>query len=349
MQVKKRQVRQRGIVIVILLLCLIICHALSFAGVPAPAVIQATQQAVQAQEKGSAPTPPSIPAKASPPPEATREILHPTQPALFQKDEYPEFTRELLRVEWRAGDPIDLYVIRPHGVEKPPAVLYLYSYPSETDRFRDDSYCQRITYGGYAAIGFVSALTGQRYHSRPMKEWFVSEIVEAMSTTVSDVQKTLDYLAKRGDFDMDRIGMFGAGSGGSIAVLAAAADSRIKAIDLLDPWGHWPVWMAKSSLIPENERPRYVTPEFLKKAAPYDPVNSFGKVGSRPVRIQDVMDDDITPVECSKKIEAAAGTSAEIVHFDDNSSLFRASSGGKLFQWIKDELMPKPGKPNAAD
>ena len=46
----------------------------------------------------------------------------------LSKTEEPECTRELLRVQWRPGDPIDLYVIRPRGVAKPPVVLFLYNY-----------------------------------------------------------------------------------------------------------------------------------------------------------------------------------------------------------------------------
>ena len=56
--------------------------------------------------------------------------LH-ADPAFFgNKADYPGFTRELLQVQWRMADPIDLWVIRPVGVAKPPVVLYLYSYPS---------------------------------------------------------------------------------------------------------------------------------------------------------------------------------------------------------------------------
>jgi acetyl esterase/lipase len=301
------------------------------------------------QEKAITPQPDAKSKQDAAAADATKTSPELHGPIRYQKDDQPEFSREVFRTEWREGDPIDLYVIRPHGVEKPPAVLYLYSYPSETDRFMDNNYCRRITSGGYAAIGFVSALTGQRYHSRPMKQWFVSEIDEAIGTSVQDVRMILDYLAKRGDFEMTRIGMFGAGSGGSIAVLAAAADSRIKAIDLLDPWGDWPDWMAKSSLIPEKERPMYATPEFLKKAAPFDPVTSFDKLGSRPVRIQEVMDDDVTPAECKQKIDAAAGKSAKIVHFGDSKALFASTTGGRLFEWLKDELKPKAAKQAAAD
>src|ERR1700734_1539970 len=135
------------------------------------------------------------------------------------------------------GDPIDLYIIRPKGIAKAPLILYLYSYPSETDRFRNNEYCARLTKDGFAAIGFVSALTGQRYANRPMKEWFVSELQESLGSSVHDVQMILNYLSTRDDLDMSRVGMFGVGSGGTIAILAAAVDPRIKAIDVIDPWG----------------------------------------------------------------------------------------------------------------
>lgn len=273
--------------------------------------------------------------------------LQATKPLLGEKDDEPKFTRELYQVQWRDGDPLDLYVIKPHGVEKPPAVLYLYSYPSETDRFKDDGFCERVTEGGVTAIGFVSALTGPRYHMRPMKEWFVSELQESLVTSVHDVQMILNYLATRGDIDMNRIGMFGAGSGASIAILSAATDSRIKAIDLLDPWEDWPDWMAGSSLIPENERPNYLKPEFLKKIAPFDPVQWLPKLTSQHVRIQHVTDDTETPAICKQRLESAAGPSVKIVHYADTSALFRASTGGRIFQWIKQQL-PTASAPKAS-
>jgi hypothetical protein len=260
------------------------------------------------------------------------------KPVLGEKDEEGRFTRELLQVKWRKGDAIDLYVIKPKGVEKPPAILYLYGYPTETDRFKDDAYCERVTSGGFAAIGFVSALTGHRYHDRPMKEWFVSQLQESLVTSVHDVQMVLDYLATRGDVDMNRIGMFGAGSGGTIAILSAATDPRIKAIDLLDPWADWPDWMAASSLIPENERPNYLKPQFLKTVAPYDPVQWLPKLKLQHVRIQHVMDDTETPKISKQRLESAAGPSVKIVHYDDTRALFGASSAGRLFQWIKQQL-----------
>jgi len=273
--------------------------------------------------------------------------LQAERPLLAEKDDYPQFTRELIQVQWRFGDPIDLYVIRPKGVAKPPVILYLYTYPSETDRFRNQQFCFDVTRGGFAAVGFVSALTGHRYKNRPMKEWFVSELQEALVKSVHDVQMILNYLDTRDDLDTSRIGMFGEGSGGTIAILSAATDPRIKVIDLLDPWGDWPDWMAKSDLIPEEERANYVKPEFLKKVAPLDPLGYLPQLKSQQVRIQQVMDDAFTPRTAKQRIESVVPGTTQLRQYDDTKEFFQAVSGGRLFQWMKDQIRPAPARQSA--
>jgi hypothetical protein len=268
---------------------------------------------------------------------ANSELI-PERPLLGEKVENPKFTRELWQVKWRQGDPIDLYVIRPRGVAKPPVIVYLYSYPSVTEIFRGDHYCADVTKDGFAAIGFVSALNGHRYTYRPMKQWFVSELQEALGSSVHDVQMILNYLSTRDDLDMSRVGMFGVGSGGTIAILSAATDPRIKTIDVIDPWGDWPDWMAKSSLIPESERPNYMKPEFLKKVAPLDPVEWLPQLKSQRIRVQQVLDDSVTPTVVQQRIKAATPGTAQIVSFDTTQQFSSASSGGKLLQWVKDQL-----------
>ena len=275
----------------------------------------------------------------------TGSDLRPEKPILGAKDDFPQFTRELIRVQWRLADPINLYVIRPKGVSKPPVILYLYSYPSETDRFRDNDYCVRVTHDGFAAVGFVSALTGQRYANRPMKEWFVSELQESLATSVHDVQMILNFLSTRDDLDLSRVGIFGTGSGGTIAILAAAADPRIKAIDVLDPWGDWPEWMASSSIIPENERPNYVKPEFLKKVAGLDPVDWLPKLKTQHIRLQQVLDDDLTPRAVKDRFASAAPATATVVKYDGTAQFFGAASGGRIFEWIKDSFRPPAPAP----
>ena len=208
----------------------------------------------------------------------------PTKPLNFF-DDYPHYTVETLRIQWRSGDPIDLYVMKPKGVKKPPVILYLYGYPTDTEIFRREEYQQLVTRNGVAAVGFVSALTGHRYHDRSMKQWFLSELQECFATSAHDVQMVLNYLDSRGDLDMGRVGMFTQGSGASIAILAAAVDPRIKVLEALDPWGDWPTWMATSPFVPENERSEYVKPEFLKKVAALEPVEWLPKIQAKKFRL----------------------------------------------------------------
>jgi hypothetical protein len=256
----------------------------------------------------------------------------------MELDEDTQFTREIVRVQWRPIDPIDLYVIKPVGVRNPPVILYLYNYPTENDQYHKAEFCRFLTKGGFAAVGFVPALTGERYHDRAMKEWFVSELRESLATSAHDVQMVLNYLATRGDLDMNRVGMFGDGSGASIAILTSGVDSRIKTLDLLDPWGDWPDWIAKSTLIPENERPDYLKPEWLAKVASLDPVKWLPKVQAEKVRIQFVKTLPIIPGETQQKLEAAAPANAQIVHYDDAAAFRRALADGSGYDWIKKKM-----------
>jgi Dienelactone hydrolase family len=262
--------------------------------------------------------------------------LHADPPIVLEKAENKDFTREFVAVQWRPADRIYLFVVRPANVTKPPVAIYLYGHPSDTDRYMDDGWCQRVTSGGYAAVGFVPALTGQRYHDRPMKQWFVSELQEALGKSTHDVQMILNYLTERGDLDMNRVGMFGAGAGGTIAVMAAAVDPRIKAIDLLDPWGDWPVWMRESPVIPDDERPTYVKPEFLSKVASFDPVKLLPTLTRTQIRLNQVDNTSGTPEEAEKKIEAALPATAEHHRFGSSTAFFaEVASGGRVFDWLK--------------
>jgi hypothetical protein len=251
-----------------------------------------------------------------------------------------DFTRELVRAEWREGDPIDLHIMKPKGVAKPPVILYLFSFPSTTDRYQNVEYEKFLTRNGVAAVGFVSALTGHRYHDIPQKKWFVSELQQTLAATTHDVQLILDYLEKRGDLDMTRVGIFGDGSGATIAILAAAADPRIKAVDLLDPWGDWPDWVAQTSLIGDKERADYENPEFLKKVENLDPVKWLPELKGRQVRLQYVLNGvTVTPRSAMGRVEAAAPPNVKIVHYDTTKEFLKnVGFQGTGFNWIKQQL-----------
>jgi hypothetical protein len=266
--------------------------------------------------------------------------LHSDPPILGQSDDFPGFTRELLRVQWRASDPIDLYIIRPTGVTSPPVILYLYSYPAESDRYLNTTFCKTVTQDGYAAVGFVSALTGQRYHDRPMKQWFVSELQESLVTSVHDVQMVLNYLATRGDLDMSRVGIFGQGSGGTIAILSAAVDTRLKALDVMEPWGDWPSWMAESQVIPEHERAAYRDPGFLARISRLDPVSWIRQLDGRPIRLQQTLFNGANPESVRERFKLAFGNAAIVEYRDVREYSENVSTNGRMLHWLERQLVP---------
>lgn len=255
--------------------------------------------------------------------------------------ERPQFTREMVRLEWRPDDPVDLYISLPKGVRKPRVILYLYGYPADASRFTADDWCIGATNGGFAAVGFVSALTGERYRHRALREWFISELQESLATTTHDVQMILNYLETRSDLNTDRLAMYAQGSGASIAILAASVDSRISILDLLNPWGDWPDWLKKSEWIDEKERASYLHPEFLDKVSTLDPVQVLPKL-TQIVRLQQVKDDRITPTAARERIAASVPPGATVFESDSWSTYWQAWKEKKLWDWAKEKLEPKP-------
>jgi hypothetical protein len=275
-------------------------------------------------------------------PSLTTSSLRPADPLAGYIDDESDYTMELIQLQWRFGDPLDVYVMKPKGIKNPPVILYLYGYPAGTDRFKSEDFQKEVTRGGFAAVGFVSALTGHRYHDRPMKEWFLSELQECLATSAHDVQMVINYLSSRGDLDMNRLGMFTQGSGADIAILASAVDPRIKVLDALDPWGDWPTWMAKSPFVPEDERSAYVKSDFLQKISIFEPVNWMPRVQARKFRLQDATFDPITPAESKEKLRAAvpAGTTMTIYKTPED---FNAVVRGKTdLDWVKGQLRSLP-------
>ena len=262
------------------------------------------------------------------------------QPEPAEKDDIPStgFIRERYQAQWRPVDPFDLYVIRPRGAQHPPVILYLYSFPEDTDQFKNNMWCEAAVSGGYAAVGFVGAVTGHRARYRLGKEWFVSEMQEALGSTVHDVQLILDYLETRKDLDARHVAMFGSGSGGAIAFMASAADSRIRAVDLLGPWGDWPEWIAGTKIIPDEERAKYQKPEFLAKVASLEPMTWLPKIKAKALRIQDVRVNKSMPDEAQKELEAAAPEIAVLNEYGNGRAFMANQRAGDLFQWMKDRL-----------
>lgn len=271
---------------------------------------------------------------------APRESLKISKILTVEKNNTPTFTRELIRLSYRDGDPVMLYLCIPKGVKKPPVALVLYSFPQEaTSRFLKDEFCKWITSKGIAFVGFEGSYTGERYKTGPMKEWFISELPVSMSRTVHDVQIISDYVSSRADLDKTRIGMFGQGSGGTAGILASSVDARIKVLDVMNPWGDWNNWTRSASEIrtPED-RTRFISSPFLKSIAPYDPLRQLPKVKANHFRMQ-FISKTANVVESAKAqmLKAAPARTVKKIYSDPGSSM-KDLTDGKVFTWIAEKL-----------
>ncbi len=259
----------------------------------------------------------------------------------LSKTQLPGCTRELLQMHWRPNDSFDLYVIRPEGAAKLPVILFLYNYTVGSDVFQKDGWCEQAKKYGFAVVGFASPLSWERIHTpRPMKEWFVSELQEALATSTHDVEMILNYLDSRGDLDIKHVGMFGDGSGGAVAILAASADPRIGALDLMNPWGDWPEWLKASKQIPEEERAAYLKPDFLKNVSNLDPVTYLPHLKVKALRIQQLMTDTVTPDPAKDKIAQATPNPKDVVRYADVAARAKAWGPSGGFSWLTDQIRP---------
>jgi hypothetical protein len=174
-----------------------------------------------------------------------------------------------------------------------------------------------------------------------MRENFLNEMPEALASTVHDIQLIINYLETRDDLDTSRIGIFGQGSGGSIAILAASVEPRIKALDLLDPWGDWPHWLASEQGIKPEDRVEYLKPEFLKPLEPLEPANYLPQLKTQKVRIQ--FDPGTGEAkEAVDRLVAAAPANAKVIRFPDSQLMFKANANGQLFAWMAAQLDAHP-------
>jgi len=258
----------------------------------------------------------------------------------LSKVEVQGCTRELQRMTWRLNDPVDLYVIRPRGQQKLPVVLFLYDYTVDAAAtFQQDRWCDVATRNGFAVAGFASALSLERIRPpRPLKEWFVSDLQEALATSTHDVQMALNYMERRGDIDLEHVGVVGQGSGGAVAILAAAADPRIRALDLMDPWGDWPDWLKGSRQIPESERAAYLKPEFQEQVSGLDPVAYLPQLKGRAIRIQQVLADKVTPDAARDKIAKAAPEPSDVMRYADIAAEAKALGTNGILKWLGEQL-----------
>jgi hypothetical protein len=150
----------------------------------------------------------------------------------------------------------------------------------------------------------------------------------------------LNYLSTRDDLDISRAGMFGQGSGGTIAVLAGVTDSRLKAVDVLDPWGDWEEWFRLSPMVDGTQRPEYVASDFQQRIAGLDPVKWLPQMRAGTVHLQETGFDPVTPSSAKRQIRAALPANADAVQYPTVDSYKKAVARQEILGWLSKQLQP---------
>jgi hypothetical protein len=104
--------------------------------------------------------------------------------------------------------------------------------------------------------------------------------------------------------------------------------------------------MQRSVVIPEEERPAYMKPEFLKKVADFDPVKLLPTLKTPHIRLNQLNDDfPSTPEEAKQQMEAALPVAAEHHRFETSVAFYsEVASGGRVFDWLKLQIKATDSK-----
>ena len=160
-----------------------------------------------------------------------------------------------------------------------------------------------------AASGVVSLLPQGRF------PWSVApdnatDDAAAVVGEVARLRAGLELLAQRPDVDAARLGLVGHDFGGMLAILAAAEETRIKALVVIAAtprWGDWflPFWRIADDRV-----------DYLRALRPLDPVERIGGVGSAAVLLQFGERDYYIAAMSARELQRAAPDGTDLRFYD---------------------------------
>jgi len=170
----------------------------------------------------------------------------------------------------------------------------------------------------------------------------------------ADMISVLDYLAKRADVDPRRMGALGVSMGGAIAILAAAKDTRIKAV--VDDCGFSDApGVIAASFEHFIHLPAFpfapVTVWIADMRAGIDvntvrPMDVIGEISPRPVLIIHGLDDTVVPVENSQRNFAHAREPKELwlvpgARHGNAHTIAKAAYEARVLRFFQKSLNPQ--------
>lgn len=195
---------------------------------------------------------------------------------------------------------------------------------------------------------------------------------------VSDIRNAVTWLQSAPEIDPDRIAVVGSSLGGSVAIMAAADDQRIKVCVAGCPLGHgdaalrklydtdekFQAFMKKVDekkrtggrlarfeivFIPENLRnflpkgtPMEFTADTVRGFLSLNPLEVIGRIAPRPLFIIHATDDHVVPVEDAHALKARAGTSCDLDVIPTGDHFIFGAEGviKRIGSWLVSKIPP---------
>ena len=143
----------------------------------------------------------------------------------------------------------------------------------------------------------------------------------ALSQSVVDLRRTVDYLASRGDIDMDRIGYIGVSLGSFVGSVFAGVDPRVRTAVFVVGGGGWKAMIDTSGVhaleairAHEAERGRD-TADFAKALHVVEPLAFAPRIAPRPVLMINCDNDQYVPKPTAEDLFASLGEPKDIRWF----------------------------------
>ncbi len=225
---------------------------------------------------------------------------------------------------------------RPEGDRAAPLVVLLPGLDSTKEEFFywENVFLKR----GLATISLEGPGQGECGYEMPVRPDYEAAVSAA-----------LDWLEKRRDIDMGRVGIAGVSLGGYYAPRAAAFEPRLRAaVGICGPWNFGECWDSLSSL---------TRAAFEYHSGAHDPAEAKERAGQltledaahrirQPLLIIHGKLDRLIPWQQGEKIVKAAGRNAELALYENGSHvcnnipyIYRPLAA----DWLREKLLDSPG------
>ena len=210
------------------------------------------------------------------------------------------------------GSDVEAYLVRPgnDGGDSAPAgpgIVLWHWLDSEAPDGNRTQYLDEAA--GLAVAGVVSLLPQGRFPWGIAPDNAAADVVE-IEAEVGRLRTGLDLLADRPDVDPSRLAIVGHDFGGMLAAVAAAEETRVRALVIVAATPRWGDWFLRFWRIADDRI------DYLRALRPLDPIERIGGVGPAAVLNQFAERDFFIAPMTALELHRAAPEGSELAWYD---------------------------------